>query len=248
MAPRCNTTDPSQRWDPKGFGDAGGGTMCHPPTLADSAPHAGPAVDVGCLSFAGGFNPPVAHLYPATRDVKAAVRWLRAVGAARFNADPEFITLDGGSAGACAIIGAGLAQERGDFTAEIPLADDPTLASTHLEQSDAVRSMVVHWGAPFAVDIATAADPQHRSRYQRDPLPPIIAYNGLVDSTVPIEHIRAVQRAYEEVNATIVVRAMPNEPHACWNASVTVDGVVTTQSADAFEFIRREQQLQPIEV
>ena len=178
--------------------------------------------------------------------MKAAVRWLRAKGAARFNVDPSYITLDGGSAGACAILGAGLAQERGDYTLEIPQADDPTLASTHLGQSDAVRSMIVHWGAAFAVDIATAADPEHRSRYHRDTQPSIIAYNGLIDTTVPIEHIRAVQRAYEKVNGTIVVRPLPHQPHACWDATVTVGGVVTTQSADAFEFIKREQQLRPI--
>lgn len=75
----------------------------------------------------------------------------------------------------------GLAQESGDFTAEISPADDPTLSTTHLEQSSAVRSMVVHWGSPFAVDAVTAADPLHRSRYQLEPplaLPSIIAYNG----------------------------------------------------------------------
>lgn len=55
-----------------------------------------------------------------------------------------------------------------------------------------------------------------------------------------------MQRAYEKVNATIVIRPLPNQPHACWDATVTVDGVVTTQSADAFEFIKREQRLQPI--
>lgn len=77
-------------------------------------------------------------------------------------------------------------------------------------------------------------------------MPLLHAIEGLVDTTIPIEHIRAVQRAYEKVNATLVVRALPNQPHACWDANVTVDGVVTTQSADAFDFIRREQQLQPI--
>eukprot|EP00937_MAST-01D_sp_MAST-1D-sp2_P000259 g259.t1 len=225
-----------------------GGTICHPkPLRAGSAPSAEPAVDSGCLTFAGGFNPPVPHLYPAVRDIKAAVRWLRADGAARFNVEPAYITLDGGSAGACTILGAGLSQVSGDYAAEVPLADDPTLATTHLGQSDAVRSLVVHWGAPFAVDIATAADPEHRSRYRRDPrdpLPAIISYNGLVDTTVPIEHIRAVQRAYAAANGTIVVRPLPNQPHACWDATVTVGGVVKSQSADAFEFITREQHLQ----
>ena len=257
MAKHCDSSDPSQRWEATSLGNAGGGTICHP-NSADGSRGTGtgpvgvntpPAVDIGCLSFAGGFNPPVPHLYPAVRDAKAAVRWLRANGAPRFNVDPAYITLDGGSAGACTILGAGLAQEPGDFTAEIPLADDPTLGSTHLEQSSAVRSMIVHWGAPFAVDIATAADKLHRDRYRHQGgLPSIIAYNGLVDTTIPIEHIRAVQRAYENVNATLVVRPLPGQPHACWDANVTVDGVVTTQSADAFAFIKREQQLQPVGV
>ena len=55
-------------------------------------------------------------------------------------------------------------QLPGDFTTEVP---DPTIASTHPEVSSAVRSMIVHWGAPFAVDAVTTADPQHRSRYDQ---------------------------------------------------------------------------------
>ena len=192
MAKDCDSADPSQKWEfsSKEFGDdtaggaSGGGTLCHPTgTSAGTSVNVG-AVDVGCLSFVGGFNPPVTHLYPAVRDVKAAVRWLRAEGAARFNVDTSFLTLDGGSAGACAILGAGLAQEQGDFTSEVSEAEDPTLRSTHLGVSDSVRSMIVHWGAPFGVDIATSADPKHRSRYHRGAQPSIIAYSGLVDTTV----------------------------------------------------------------
>ena len=256
MAFRCNSSDPSQKWQTKGLESAVGGTICHPHSSRrlsggdaneGAEVRAGP-VDVGCLSFAGGFNPPVSHLYPAVRDVKAAVRWLRADSLknnSRFKADPAYLTLDGGSAGACTILGAGIAQLTGDFTTEISMADDPTLATTHLAQSSAVRSMIVHWGAPFAVDIVSRADPQHRSRYlaPHTALPSIISYNGLVDTTVPIEHIRAVQRAYQQANATIVVRPLPHQPHACWDANVTVSGVELTQSADAFAFIRREQRL-----
>ena len=76
VAPRCSSSDPSQRWQATGLGNAGGGTICRP-TSPGAAPGAGP-VDAGCLSFAGGFNPPVSHLYPAVRDAKAAVRWRRA--------------------------------------------------------------------------------------------------------------------------------------------------------------------------
>ena len=260
IAFRCKDSDPSQKWKTTDLESKAGGTICHPhssrrrpvvaaehpPGASEGAGAGSGPVDVGCLSFAGGFNPPVSHLYPAVRDVKAAVRWLRAdsvKSAPRFNVDPRYITLDGGSAGACTILGAGLAQVPGDFTTEISLADDPTLATTNLAQSSSVRSMVVHWGAPFAVDIATTADPLHRSRYLPHPLPSIIAFNGLIDTTVPIEHIREVQRAYQAANATIVVRPLPNQPHACWDANVTVGGRQVTQPEDAFAFIRSDQRL-----
>jgi hypothetical protein len=151
-------------------------------------------------------------------------------------------------------------------------AIDPTITSTHREESSAVRSMIVHWGAPFAVDAATVADPLHRSRYEYQtaaapanagrlpasavagaaPLPSIIAYNGLVDTTIPIEHILEVQRAYAAANGTMVVRPLPGEPHACWNATVVVrqpDGQnrTVTMPEDAFDFVRRVQMLPSFE-
>jgi acetyl esterase/lipase len=286
MAFRCDSSAHAQRWRASGLAAPSGGQICHPTSSGEHGEHGdGPPVDSGCLSFSGGFQPPLSHLYPAVRDAKAAVRWLRAEGAVRFQANPDFITLAGGSAGACTILGAGIAQRPGDFTDEIPAAVDPTINSTHPEESAAVRSMIVHWGAPFAVDAATAADPLHRSRYQRTgagagagapagtgarwvpatavspsvaavadepPLPSIIAFNGLIDTTIPIEHILEVQRAYEAVNGTMVVRPLPDEPHACWNATVVVhepDGQNRTISMpeDAFDFIQRVQMLPPSE-
>ena len=112
-----------------------------------------------------------------------------------------------------------------------------------------MRSLIVHWGAPFAVDAATVADPGHRSRY-RGGLPSIIAYNGLVDTTIPIEHILEVQRAYTAANGTMVVRPLPGQPHACWDATVVVpepDGKnrTLTMPEDAFDFIRQVQMLPP---
>ena len=102
------------------------------------------------------------------------------------------------------------------------------------------------------MDLATAADPRHRSRYQGAGLPSIIAYNGLVDTTIPIEHILGVQRAYAAANGTMVVRPLPGQPHACWNATVEQpqpDGTNRTvgMPEDAFDFIRRVQELTPIE-
>ena len=257
MAFRCDSSAPAQRWSATGLSAPGGGQICHPPPPSELAlgptdvPRAtSPPVDSGCLSFAGGFQPPLSDLYPAVRDAKAAVRWIRAEGARRFGVDTGYITLAGGSAGACTILGAGVCQVQGDFATEIPLQTDPTLATTHLNESSAVRSMIVHWGAPFAVDRATAADPGHRSRYTAAGLPSIIAYNGLVDTTIPIEHILEVQREYTAANGTMVVRPLPGQPHACWNATVVVPGPdgknrTLTMPEDAFAFIQRVQMLPP---
>ena len=44
------------------------------------------------------------QMYPAMRDAKAAVRWVRA-NAEQYNAAPEYITAIGGSAGAVVAIG-----------------------------------------------------------------------------------------------------------------------------------------------
>ena len=261
MAFRCNSSAPSQRWHVSGHGltKPSGGQICHPSPSdehSSTGRAADPPVDSGCLSFAGGFQPPLSHLYPAVRDTKAAVRWLRAGGVkAGFKIDPDYITLAGGSAGACTILGAGICQLQGDFTTEIPPEVDPTIASTHPKVSSAVRSMIVHWGAPFAVDAVTTADPRHRSRYARAavagaaseaPLPSIIAYNGLVDTTIPIEHILEAQRAYAAANGTMVVRPLPGEPHACWDATVVVGNRTLTMPEDAFVFIRQVQKLPPI--
>lgn len=43
-------------------------------------------------------------MYPAMRDAKAAVRWVRA-NAEHYNLNPEHITAIGGSAGACSVVG-----------------------------------------------------------------------------------------------------------------------------------------------
>ena len=51
----------------------------------------------------GSWMPPLQNMYPAVRDIKAALRWIHA-NAAAYNADASSLTLQGGSAGATAAI------------------------------------------------------------------------------------------------------------------------------------------------
>ena len=70
--------------------------------------------------------------------------------------DTDYITLDGGSAGASTVIPAAIAQLPGDFVNELSDMQDPTLASTHRDESSSVRSVIAHWGAAYGVVAITA--------------------------------------------------------------------------------------------
>jgi acetyl esterase/lipase len=241
----CNTSDPLQRWL---VGNQMGSTIC---SVASNGTQHGKAGSSLCVTFSGGFEPPLHNLYPAVRDAKAAVRWVRAVGAASFNIDTDYITLSGGSAGASTTLSAGIAQVTGDFTDELTDEEDPTLTTTHREESSSVRSVIAHWGAAYGVVAATAVDPLKRDRYAHAAnaslLPSVLEFNGLIDTTIPIQHARSIQAHYgrHDVNGRMAIVPLPNQPHACWDANVTVPttGETKTQSQFAFEWTVRDQGL-----
>ena len=104
----------------------------------------------------GGFLPPPRSIYPAIRDAKAAIRWLRGQSDA---AAPvlqgsvlaaEYVGAGGWSAGACTT--AFLASQRaGDFTDEMDARTDPTygtMVRTH------VAAVVVVVGLLLVVVVA----------------------------------------------------------------------------------------------
>lgn len=76
-------------------------------------------------------------MYPAVRDIKAALRWIHA-HASEYNADTSSITLQGGSAGATAVIELALTGGdetfAGDYTTELSAAEDRTLSTANLDQ------------------------------------------------------------------------------------------------------------------
>ena len=62
----CNNSDALQRWT-IGKQD---GSICSAAEAADDTVSR-------CVTWSGGFEPSLARLYPAVRDAKAAVRWIR---------------------------------------------------------------------------------------------------------------------------------------------------------------------------
>eukprot|EP01050_Picozoa_sp_SAG11_P037060 SAG11_NODE_14430_length_612_cov_0.830409_1_plen_147_part_01 len=138
----------------------------------------------------------------------------------------------------------------GDIMSELSDVQDPTLASTHRNQSSNVRSVVAHWGAAYGVEAVTAADPAKRDRYEHAAiaslLPSVLEFNGLIDTTIPIQHARSIQANYErpDVNGRISIIPLPHQPHGMFTANVTTPtGGSKTQSQVAFEWIVHDQAL-----
>ena len=78
-------------------------------------------------SWLGGFKPAPQAIYPAVRDSKAAIRWLRG-HAAGLNIDKGYVGAGGWSAGACTTVFLA-SQREADFTHEMNDKTDPTFGS-----------------------------------------------------------------------------------------------------------------------
>merc|ERR1712039_422772 len=140
-----------------------------------------------------GWNPSWPSGYPAVRDCKAAVRFVRA-NAEKYGVDPDRIAVSGGSAGATDMLAVGVTFD-GDYKNEISVEEDPTLASTHLSFSSQVQAVVAHWSSNGEIDLVREHDPQNRTRYSENSAP-VIEFHGDKDTTIPINRAEEVQAEY----------------------------------------------------
>ena len=130
-----------------------------------------------------GWLPSFSMIYPAVRDSKAAVRWLR-VHAAELGIDRSVIVAYGSSAGACSAISLGTNIEP-DFKNDHGLSPDPTLNSTSPWVSSSVAAVVSHWGALHGIEALEQHDNQSRVTQS---FAPTIAFHGGSDYAVsPLE-------------------------------------------------------------
>lgn len=181
-----------------------------------------------------GWTPWIWQMYPAVRDVKAALRWVHA-HAAEYNADPSSITLQGGSAGATAVIE--LALTGGDktfaqdYTGELA-GQDRTLSTTNLDQPTTVTGLIDYWGGIFAADLMTFKD--GKPRWSASSVP-TVAFHGTVDTTVSPATGRVLCGNLTALGVPCEVVNLIGQKHACWNAKVPLpDG--TSQSIVDYAF------------
>lgn len=179
------------------------------------------AADAHDATYGAGWTPYWQSAYPAVRDFKAAVRFVRA-NAAKYGIDPTKIVGSGGSAGATNALATGVTFD-GDYKDELNATQDPTLASTHLEQSSAIQVVYTHWSSDGEIDLVREHDPKNRSRYSSDN-PPVVEFHGDQDPTIPISHAYAVQAEYKAHNVPYELNVLKGCAHGAWGYGCSPNG------------------------
>ena len=166
-------------------------------------------------------------LYPACRDGKAAIRWIRA-NAETYGLHPEYITAVGGSAGSFMAMALGVSNEE-DCRDEVSAEDDPTLAGTHLEQSSRVSTIIDHWGGTAILTMLQTLG--GGSRFDASDAPVSIVH-GTEDPTVSFDEALAIREAYEQTGVPFAWYPLDGAGHGVWGA--TIDDNTLAETAQAF--------------
>ncbi len=173
-------------------------------------------------------------MYPANRDAKAAMRWLVA-NADTYNINTDYITVGGGSAGAITAITLGISDPE-DFRDEISVSQDPSLATTHLDQSYEVKTIIDLWGSKIALD-ATELIYGHNRFDNNDP--PLFIAHGTEDPTVLFSNAEDLKAIYDANNVPLAYYPFEGLGHGAWNSML--DGKRLEELA--FDFIVEQQEL-----
>lgn len=179
-------------------------------------------------------------MYPAHRDAKAALRWI-AAHAGDYGINMDYMTVGGGSAGGITSVGVSV-TDPGDFRDELTVVEDPTLATTHLDQDYQVHTILDYWGSRVSVDLlqgvygGTRFDPGD---------PPLFIAHGTEDQTVPYFNALLLQSTWNNIGVPHVLHTLPGAGHGPWDATVDdADGNPQSLYQLAFDFVVAQQALQ----
>ncbi len=173
-------------------------------------------------------------MYMAQRDSKAAMRWIVA-NADNYNINTDYITVGGGSAGAVTALTLGISNQE-DFRDEISLTDDPTLATTNLDQTYEIKSIVDHWGSNNALEVYGFI--YGTNRFDSND-PPLFIAHGTEDPTVLFSEAEELVHLYDSTGAHVELNTLVGRGHGPWGA--TLNG--KSLSDLSFEFLVEQQGL-----
>ena len=175
----------------------------------------------------------VKAMYASARDVKAAVRWIRAHGE-EYGIHPDYLSSMGGSAGAFLAIMLGVTDDP-DYRDEISIEDDPSLATTNLEQSARVHTIIDLWGGLAHMELLELRDGV--DRYDATDAPVAIMH-GIHDDAVPYMEAEKLVARYEGTGVPYILYPL-DAGHGAWTTKVDNKNLADL----AFDFIIEQQGL-----
>lgn len=178
--------------------------------------------------------PPFMAIYPAIRDAKAAMRWV--VGNAKtYGINTDYITVGGGSAGAITAIAVGISKPE-DYRDELSTTQDSSLATTNLNQTYRVKTILDFWGGKTGLDILQKMDGNQRFS---SAIPPVLIAHRIADPTVPFSNAEDLKAMYEKYKVPFAYYPLQGEGHGAWGEKVKNKSL----SDLSFDFIIEQQRL-----
>ena len=175
-------------------------------------------------------------MYAAQRDSKAALRWIVA-NADTYSIDVDEIAVGGASAGSITTIALGISNES-DFRDEISIDEDPTLATTNLNETYDVKSMVYFWGSNVKVELYNTV--YEVDRYDENDPELFMAHGDGNDPVTPYEGALALQDIYDSLGIHSELVTLEGHGHGAWNAVVGGKGLFEL----SFDFLMERQNLE----
>jgi len=172
-------------------------------------------------------------LYPAGRDVKAAVRWVRE-NSFKYGLDTDAIAAMGGSAGAFLALMLGTTEED-DYKSEVDFQSDPFLLESYLNNSSKVAAVIDLWGGTALLDAVKFID--GKERFDKTDAPVAIIH-GKNDESVPFTEAEEIKAAYEKTGVAFSFHPL-DAGHGAWSSKI--DGKNLAQVS--FEFIAKHLNL-----
>ena len=175
-------------------------------------------------------------MYAAQRDSKAALRWIVA-NADTYSIDVDEIAVGGASAGSITTIALGITDDS-DFRDEISIDEDPTLATTNLNETYDVKSMVYFWGSNVKVELYNTV--YEVDRYDENDPELFMAHGDGNDPVTPYEGALALQDIYESLGIHSELVTLEGHGHGAWNAVVGEKGLFEL----SYDFLMERQNLE----
>jgi para-nitrobenzyl esterase len=176
-------------------------------------------------------------IYAASRDAKAAVRWLYA-NADTYQIDTDYISTLGMSAGASLAIMLGTTDEH-VYRDELTLEADPTLASTNLDQPAEVHTVVALSMTPAA---NTLIEMVYGINTFDETDAPLMIMNGTEDRLAPFSEAEMLRDQYEATGVPYAFYAIEGAGHTLQMMRAEVNGRAPLELA--FDFVVEQQALQ----